>query len=764
MKTFKKSLFTVLFFLPLLMACDEREVEVPKEELPQSEWLRNYEMTPIRTILDTYKGQACTPISEEIFIKGTITANDVSGNVYKQIQIQDSTGGINIQIDATGLSGSLPIGQDIVVKCQGLAYGEYGTLPQLGVDNNGTISRVGLQTFDQNHAQKDGAIDIKKVTVPELTIDQLSVSSPLVGTLITVKDVYFEKGGTELYAEQPVGGGNPQTLNKVLKPSSGSGSLTARISSAADFAANTLPKGTGSVTGILTVYNSTLQILFRTYADCSPDRFTYTGSGTQASPYSIEYALEKQDGSVSGWIEGYIVGAAAPGVSDAAPITGNSGISFAAPYFNNSVVLAQEANITDWTKVVVVELPAGTDIRTVVNLSDHPENIGKKLQVNGTLRTKWGAAGLTTDGAASNFKLEGAVSTGEVLYSETFGTAATASPWPSVADYTGYTTTGAGAGQVTYTSEGGTVSIRGNAVSSYQDASGGCNAMMAATGASLIINDIATCGATTLHLQFGANETSSVMSVAYKINGTSDWVSIPYTKTSDSWELVSGLDITLPAGANTIKLKFTAATTTYGTRVDDITLTTSDPLGTPVIDPDNGGSGGGGTETGAIFLETCGEAGPSTGTRPSPDTYTDWDNGAPITYSGNADIRSTGSLNSHLWFAAWSELYPDYEYLTISGINTAGCSNMTLSFDMTHNGESGVTANLMSVVVTDLNTNTETTLTVPATDLGAKNTFKTISGITGIPATSNLQIKFSTSNTNTMGIRLDNIRIDGTKP
>ena len=173
------------------------------------------------------------------------------------------------------------------------------------------------------------------------------------------------------------------------------------------------------------------------------------------------------------------------------------------------------------------------------------------------------------------------------LYAEDFGNAVTASPWPSVTEYTGFKTTGNGAASVKYTSEVGMVSVRGNSPSNYSDASGECNAMMAAGGASLIINDIATCGAKKLVLSFGSNQVNDTLIVSYKVNGTSNWIPVSYTKTTNTWGLVENLEINIAAG-NTIKLKFAASRTQYGVRVDDIKITTTDEVGAPVIDPDGG--------------------------------------------------------------------------------------------------------------------------------------------------------------------------------
>ena len=455
MKTLKKLIFSVLFLLPLLTACDEREYDIPNLPEPKSEWAQTKKdlIVPIKDLLTEFKGKALALVEKEIYIKAIITANDISGNVYKQIQVQDATGGINIQIDDSGLNGSLPVGQELVIKCQGLYYGEYNSLPQLGINNAGVIGRLSLKKFEQQY-QKEGFPNISRITVPVVNLNDLSVDSDLLGQLITVKDVSFVLGGTVPFASPD------KSENRALTSAGSSKSLVSRMSNYATFAANLLPAGVGNITGIFTRFGTDMQILIRDKDDCD-----FQGSVTPSLPGD------------------------------------------------------------------------------------------------------------------------------NVILNETFGTTAVqnGSQWPLVAEYTGYSKIGAGAAKVSYTAEGGAVSARTNQASKdYEGASGSVNAMMAAAGASLLVNDIATCGATTLNLSFGSNQTSDTLSVAYKINGTSTWVPISYTKTTDKWGLVENLTIALPAKTNTIKLKFTAVKNTFGVRVDDITITTEDVMGAPVVDPDEG--------------------------------------------------------------------------------------------------------------------------------------------------------------------------------
>ena len=54
---------------------------------------------------------ALNVISSDLVISGVIVANDKSGNLYKQLFIQDSTGGLQILLEASSLYGTYPVGQ-----------------------------------------------------------------------------------------------------------------------------------------------------------------------------------------------------------------------------------------------------------------------------------------------------------------------------------------------------------------------------------------------------------------------------------------------------------------------------------------------------------------------------------------------------------------------------------------------------------------------------------------------------------------------------
>ena len=160
-----------------------------------------------------------------------------------------------------------------------------------------------------------------------------------------------------------------------------------------------------------------------------------------------------------------------------------------------------------------------------------------------------------------------------------------------------------------------------------------------------------------------------------------------------------------------------------------------------------------------VFFETCGTGAPTTGTRPTPDAWQGWDNyeEGDITFTGNADVRATSALSSHVWFAANSD-----RNLVISGINTSGKTDLKLSFKVACNSSSGNASKMTLTVRNVAAGGSATSITIPDTPTGAQNNYVEISNLSGIPATANLEITFAfttANNPTNYGYRLDDILI-----
>ena len=150
---------------------------------------------------------------------------------------------------------------------------------------------------------------------------------------------------------------------------------------------------------------------------------TGEGSGTATDPYNVAAGIGLQSEEPIAWVHGYIVGAVKSGLST---VTGNSDINWSAPFdLATNVVIADDVTCREISQCIIVNLPAGKPLRTLVNLMDNPDNLGKHLAVNGKLRKYFGQAGLRdSNGTNEDFVLEGVTppSPGTEIFSESFAT------------------------------------------------------------------------------------------------------------------------------------------------------------------------------------------------------------------------------------------------------------------------------------------------------------------------------------------------------
>ena len=208
-------------------------------------------------------------IDEDIMIKGRITGNDVGGNIYKQVTLQDNTAAIIIAINEGGLNGYLAEGSEILVDLKGLYIGGYRKQPEIGAPYNGTsIGRMQKDIWAK-HFKILGSPDASLIQPVDFSKIKNEMDANC-AKLVTLKDVTFkEADGKSTFST------GTSTGNAVNQELDGYGSkVVIRTSTYADFAAIPLPYDTVAkkklkcdITGIATRYNSTWQILIRKTSD-----------------------------------------------------------------------------------------------------------------------------------------------------------------------------------------------------------------------------------------------------------------------------------------------------------------------------------------------------------------------------------------------------------------------------------------------------------------------------------------------------------------
>lgn len=216
---------------------------------------------------DYRDGKSYTKITSDIQIKGVVTGNDIEGNLYNEISLQDETGAIIIAISEGGIWGYLPIGTEIVVDLKDLYIGNYGLQAQIGVpytnaSGNTYVSRMSKLLWNSHFKLTGNTKNIEPVTFNNSTWDNFNDGAKLA----TIKNVRFDvPNDTTTFASPNSGSGSKSIYFKGIDKS-----VMVYTSNYADFAATYVPTGKVNVTGIVITYNRYKEFIIRSIDDVQP--------------------------------------------------------------------------------------------------------------------------------------------------------------------------------------------------------------------------------------------------------------------------------------------------------------------------------------------------------------------------------------------------------------------------------------------------------------------------------------------------------------
>ncbi|HRW96944.1 MAG TPA: DUF5689 domain-containing protein [Bacteroidales bacterium] len=389
---FKKIVFhSLLLLISLsiyLTSCVDQDFDQPPSgDIPVGE------VFTIEQIKTMYNGQYLK-FDTAMSFYGVIVGDETSGNIYKNSYIQDATGAINLRLIN---SGGLYVGDSVRVYLKGLILGNYSGVMQLDsvdVDRNIVKLKTGV------------IVEPALVTIPQLSGGAYN------SMLIQLNDVEFSASDTSKTWSDAIG---LTTQNRTLKDCNNN-TVIVRTSGYANFANVNLPDGNGTFIAIASQFNNDIQLYVRDLGeiDLSGERCdgggggSGSGSGTQEDPWNVAFGIANQNATPYqvGWVKGYIVGAVKSGITS---ISTNDDIDYAPPFtLATNVLIADDPEENNYQNCLIVNLPAGSPLRSDVNLMDNPDNLGKWLSVNGTLRTYFGTAGLRdSSGENADFELEG---------------------------------------------------------------------------------------------------------------------------------------------------------------------------------------------------------------------------------------------------------------------------------------------------------------------------------------------------------------------
>jgi hypothetical protein len=275
----------------LSVACQKTEWDVITPNGPDvygNNSIKETNCITIKQLKERYAQQLATTsnreayelITEDLQIKGYVTCNDIEGNMYKEIAIEDETSAISICINQGGINGYLPLGTEILIDLKGLYVGNYRYHPVIGTlftDKNGATyaSRMSYAVWN-NHFTYTG----NKKSRNELAVTEFANGSAKTtwgindaGKLGILRNVtfkngsYYDNGSVSIkYDENATyASGYDNSISWYFNEQPTTVMLY--NSCYARFAANKLPQGKVNITGILKRYNNYWEIIIRDTKD-----------------------------------------------------------------------------------------------------------------------------------------------------------------------------------------------------------------------------------------------------------------------------------------------------------------------------------------------------------------------------------------------------------------------------------------------------------------------------------------------------------------
>lgn len=261
MKLIQKIYTLPLLVMAVLMTGCERDYDAPP--LNEPVYTGAQPNTTLAQLKEKYSAATAeTPvvITDDYIAKAYITGNDESGNIYKQIIVQDATAALPIQLDQGNVYTTYRRGQEVFINLKGMCVSVYGGEQQLGWPD-GYLYRMPFANFKEL-VQKNGwpsADNAKPEVITDISVINLDVSK-MTYRLVQLEGVHFVNGGKNTFATTSGFG------EETLKDAHGN-TITVRTSNYASFAYETLPVGTGTVVGILGRFNGTWQLTIPAYSD-----------------------------------------------------------------------------------------------------------------------------------------------------------------------------------------------------------------------------------------------------------------------------------------------------------------------------------------------------------------------------------------------------------------------------------------------------------------------------------------------------------------
>jgi len=220
-------------------------------------------------------------ISGDSSVYAVVTMDERSGNLYRNVYVEDATGAVNLRLKT---SGGVYEGDSIRIYLKNTIVSKFNGMIQ--IDSVDVDKNIIKQAVGKNRQPLD--------------VNLNEVNSNLQSRLVRINDVQF----SDADRNQPYANAISQlTLNRSLVDCDGNSTIV-RTSGYAGFAAELTPNGKGSIIAIVGEFNGTMQLYVRRPTEVIMNEPRCGGGGGDAIDVLQETFLgvsNNSDFAASGW-------------------------------------------------------------------------------------------------------------------------------------------------------------------------------------------------------------------------------------------------------------------------------------------------------------------------------------------------------------------------------------------------------------------------------------------------------------------------------
>ena len=243
----------ILLVFFTFLSCVETEFEIP--ETTETEIDITGTEVSIKSVIDNLS-QSTEPVisyrETDTYITGYVTSSDVAGNFYHELIIQDlpenPSAGITIQVNQTALYTVYEPGRKVYVKLDGMAVTEENGVVQLGVRDGNGITEIPASLISKTLYRSN-----EVATLTPLVVNIADFSPELENLYIRLEDAQLNR--REVLAENSKTFAGEATDEfdgiRLLETCGTRGNTLLSTSTFAKFKSVSLPRGRGTLSGIL---------------------------------------------------------------------------------------------------------------------------------------------------------------------------------------------------------------------------------------------------------------------------------------------------------------------------------------------------------------------------------------------------------------------------------------------------------------------------------------------------------------------------------